>query len=586
MNLTFLRLCILIVSLLSFKPASAAYYTAVKSGNFSDTATWVGNVVPPSILDTDIVRILGGVDVTLDKNLVLKGHNTEINFLYNGLPNGSLTSLTNYIVVDSGNFRGNGVVDIDSMYVSNPNLWMSGKLTLNKLTLNNVVINPIYSVNITLHKELRLVGGESKIQRSAVKVFFDANADVVYDGGILGVIPGALDVSKGYNLRYMNINYVHYSFHNPNTVNEFEVAVGAGNTLRITTDVFVPKKILLTSGTLKTDGFKLTFGPDCTVAPGGTASISGTSTTSINIQSLADTFGTLRFSGAIGTVIVDSNTNVFLGSDLAISKFFRLNNGKVWLGDNNIEIANTATMMGGNDSVYIVTNGAGKLVQQVQHLGDVFYPVGTANHYLPAAVASNSGNVYTNVGVNVTDTVFSYGTVGFDLGVSRSVVAARWLVSGADNTVDYNLTPYWTSAAEKNGFNSGACFVSNYIATGWDVPTAAASQQTGNMKNIKRTAIDKWGAFIVADGNAFTSVEKAANVAKNVNTYPNPALNTVYLSGLTEAMQKATMYDITGKCVYSGRLNASDNMINISLLPSGIYKVVLDNGATSTFAKQ
>ena len=80
MNLTFLRLCILIVSLLSFKPASAAYYTAVKSGNFSDTATWVGNVVPPSILDTDIVRILGGVDVTLDKNLVLKGHNTEINF--------------------------------------------------------------------------------------------------------------------------------------------------------------------------------------------------------------------------------------------------------------------------------------------------------------------------------------------------------------------------------------------------------------------------------------------------------------------------------------------------------------------------
>lgn len=587
MKLTFIKTLVATALFLISHSSGATTYIAIKSGNFSDTATWYGNVVPPATLDANWIRIPGGVTVNLDRNIILNSRYSRIEFFYNGTPWGKIVSTSNnYIAVDSGDIRGQGNIDIDSMYVGNLSFPMSGTLALNKFTINAIEINPVYSINIKIRKELRLAGGDSKITRSAAVVELDTNADIVYTGGIVAIGPNSLDVSKGYNLRYTSINYVHHSFPNVNTLNEFEVAVGAGNTLRMTADMLIPKKLLLTSGSLKTDGYRLIFAPGSTIVPGGDGVITGTTATNVIVQSTAASFGPVRFSGATGTVKVESNTNVLLGSGLFISNLLELKTGNIQLNGNNIELSSAATIIGGTDTSYIITNDGGSLKQHIHGSMGALYPVGTSQHYAPVFIGNNTANAYADLGINVSDTVFANGTYGYDLASVRPVVNSCWTVTGTGSQVDYNITPQWRSAEEKNGFNAAACFVSQYTNNGWDTAVATAAGNSGNMKTVTRNLVNRFGKFIVANSNTFTSVTAFAGNDNAIKLYPNPANDIIFINAPALHNTEAGIYNIAGTHIRAVTLKSGINSIDISGLKNGMYLLRCDDGTSTKFVKQ
>ncbi|MBW7913550.1 MAG: T9SS type A sorting domain-containing protein [Taibaiella sp.] len=583
MNLTFFRLSAIVILLTLAKPSQGSWFTAKKSGFFSDTATWYGNVVPPTVLGSNSIRIPSGINVSLDVDIILNNQYSEIEFFHTGGSPGKIISTTNnHISIHDGNIRGLGTIDIDSMYVGIPSFRMSGTLNLNKLALSGTEMIPDYSIQTNIRKELRLAGGTSKFIYSSVTVALDTNADLVYGGGILATIPNSLDVSKGYNLRYTSISYVHHTFKNVNTLNEFEVAVGAGNTLRLTADVFVPKKLLLTSGSLKTDGYTLTFGPDSGIEPGGNGNITGTNATRIVVQSTLPHFGVIRFSGNIGNFEIQSNTNVELGTDLFISNSMSLQSGRLILNDNNVSLAQAAGITGGSDVSYIITNGKGQLKQHIPAGGNKVYPVGSMQHFAPVTLGNNAVSNYPDIGVNVSDTVFSHGTTGFDLVNTFAIINSAWTVSGNLSNVDLSIEPVWSGANEKNGFNANSCFVSHYTNGGWDVLPGTAATITGAQKSIRRSPVQNFGVFTVADNNTRLSVHDNTSGREEITVYPNPATDNIRITCNGDGIKNASIYDMSGRAVKTFQLGRGTTNIDISTLSNGIYQVSC-NGYTNGF---
>ncbi len=573
MNLTFLKLSAIVIFLTSIQTSYAAGFAAKKSGFFSDTATWYGNVVPPTTLGMNSIVIPPGINVSLDRDLILNDQYSEIEFFSGGTPGKIISTTSNYISINNGNVLGFGTIDIDSMYVGIPDFRMSGTLNLNKLTLNGTELMPNYSIKANIRKALTLAGGTSKFAYSSVTVALDTNADMIYAGGILATIPNVLDLSKGYNLRYTTISYVHNSFQNVNTLNEFEVAVGAGNTLRLTADVFVPKKLLLTSGSLKTDGYTLTFGPGSGIEPGGNGNITGTNATRIVVQSTLPQFGVIRFSGSIGNFEIQSNTNVELGTDLFISNLLSLQSGRMMLNDKNLVLSQTANITGGSDVSYIITNGKGQLKQHIPAGSNKVYPVGTIQHFAPATLGNNDAGNYPDIGMSVSDTVYSHGTYGFDMANTFSVVNSSWTVSGNISNINLSIEPVWSGANEKNGFDASACFVSRYTNGAWDVLPGVAATTTGNMKSVRRSPINNFGIFAVADNNTRLSVLNTTSGRTEITLHPNPAKNFIHINFNGDGVKNAIIYDMGGRAVKTIQPDRGMTTIDISTLSNGVYHI-------------
>jgi len=76
-----------------------------------------------------------------------------------------------------------------------------------------------------------------------------------------------------------------------------------------------------------------------------------------------------------------------------------------------------------------------------------------------------------------------------------------------------------------------------------------------------------------------------------VNIFPNPASDFITISNLSEKSGSPLLLEITdisGKNVYSGYLVSSENSINISEIPSGLYfvKIFSENNQASPIVRK
>jgi len=133
---------------------------------------------------------------------------------------------------------------------------------------------------------------------------------------------------------------------------------------------------------------------------------------------------------------------------------------------------------------------------------------------------------------------------------------------------------------------------SNYYWTFGDGDTSSQINPThAYLKNgiytVRLTATDKNGctsSYQTNDTVNYTGIKiPTANSA--INIYPNPATSTLNIESTTNPIQFITVFDITGKEVYSlENLNTLNQSIPVANLPSGIYliKAGFDNGSYMT----
>lgn len=193
------------------------------------------------------------------------------------------------------------------------------------------------------------------------------------------------------------------------------------------------------------------------------------------------------------------------GGNITLSGTLALTSGRLLLGANNI--TTSSAVSGYSSANYIVTNGTGALT--INNIGPggltgaVFFPVGTAASYTPAAIANTGAldnfSVRTIAGVYASYTV---GNVPIGAPISNNVVNSTWFVSETSpGGSDASLIVQWNAADELFGFVRSAVTLSHYTGGSWD-PMTLTGAGGGNPYFVTRNNITTFSPFGVGNSNS------------------------------------------------------------------------------------
>jgi len=189
---------------------------------------------------------------------------------------------------------------------------------------------------------------------------------------------------------------------------------------------------------------------------------------------------------------VDNSMGVLLVTDLTIPGDLTLTSGLFSLGAFDLQVK--GAISGGSSTVYVRTNGVGRLLQTVP-AGSVFFPVGNGS-YNPATLA-NTGTTDT-LSVRVADQVLLGGDTGPP--VMEKVVNRTWFIE--ENVAGgsmLNITLQWDVADEFMDFKADECYGAHFTGGGWVVNTPEDASMT---RSLTFTNITSLSPFSIASQGA------------------------------------------------------------------------------------
>ena len=223
---------------------------------------------------------------------------------------------------------------------------------------------------------------------------------------------------------------------------------------------------------------------------------------------------------------VNNGNHLILNDGIIVSaQIDLLNNGSIELGNNNLVLTPSATILNFDASHFIITNGAGSLQQEVG-AATVFFPIGNST-YNPATL-NNIGTV-DNFSARVEDRVWDFGTTGTpetqDI-VNRSWHITESIIGGSSST----LTVQWDAPQELPGFDRNQSGVAHFNGFLWDHPLAyTGANSLGGSFTQTKTGIRDFSPFAVEDINETLPIELLFFEAHRLDK------NNVQLSWATES---------------------------------------------------
>lgn len=349
----------------------------------------------------------------------------------------------------------------------------------------------------------------------------------------------------------------------------------------------------LTNGKLDLNGKNLTL--NGTFMQSTTAWIIANTSSELALNLTSVTQNTLYFDNAsaasqtLGKLKINTQgaNSVVLGSKLIISNELSFLQGKLELGNGDLEIMPSASITGYDDAKYVITsdNASGVLIQNVASGGAyVTFPVGLSSNYSPAYVQQTATGTSGN---------FSAKCHTLTGSATLKAVNRTWMVEGMGiTTVDANLKFGWKAAAEVNAFDRTNAYVSHYTSGAWDV-TAAASATAGvnTTFELSRTGLTSLSPFAVVENGQPVGIKEIAKIT-GVELYPNPSKDVINIKVLnTSDEYQYELIDFTGRTVLSTSNANSVNKFDVANLSAGCYFVKITNLAdnkttTKRFVKQ
>ena len=256
----------------------------------------------------------------------------------------------------------------------------------------------------------------------------------------------------------------------------------------------------------------------------GTLSIGGNLP---SIGFLTPAGGTVEYNGTTpqqiagytyNNVSINNSAGTSLDSDATVNGTLSLLAGKLTLGAHSMTIGIGGSITGASSSQYIVADGAGTLVQNVNTFGPIQFPIGTANSYDPMSIRAGAGS--DNFFVSII------GSVSPPIGANSQCVQRTWVISEGflGGNGDLIMTFQWNQADEGSMFDrvSGVCW--RYASGSW--------AQNGTLSGISGTdpyiasvsAVTGVGSFTIGNPSAVSVHEEHAvpvGFALKQN-YPNP----------------------------------------------------------------
>lgn len=281
------------------------------------------------------------------------------------------------------------------------------------------------------------------------------------------------------------------------------------------------------------------------------------------IESIASTTvtysagGTLTYSGAGAQTSTDlefptingpanltiNNTNgVNLHAARTVSGTLTLTTGTLSLGANNLTVSSTGSISGGSSTSYIVTDGAGKLTQNVGASTAKLFPIGASTtSYDPVSLTPTTS---TDVAVNVGTTLPAIAPAGFNY-----------------NPKVWDITPTTASSTSITLTPSAAIATSVADCIGHYINSAYVNVNVSRTDNSYTATFDTFSPFVTGTTDLGTSFAqtKIDGVSFDGQTVLNPT------------HQSLQVFDATGRFV----LSSTDN-INMNSRSKGIY--IVKNG--------
>jgi len=483
----------------------------------------------------------------------------------------------------------NMIVSAGTMFQSNSAsniLLQSGSVITSGFTfepassVNMLTIDHSGSGNVKLNSPLiilgavRLLDGSLSLENTSVLEMGSGSIILVEDGA-LTTNGGNFDGTQSYNLAYVGGTLTTGIEFTGAGLNDVEIDLN-NNTEEINfgSSGQIDGHLNLLVGVFDLAGFDLTLNGTIDQQP--TSLIKGNVVSDLILNLNASGNEIIRFHPSNQTLkkmtanILGSGI-IILGSDLIIKTELTMAQGKIDIDGYDLIIEAGGTIVGYSDTKYIIARGSGHLQMYVA-AGSTYtvFPVGTSANYSPASIQQTVGSSSGNFMVNLFNGVYTGGTVGTNVALTKSVVNRTWNIESQTGLIiDMNLKLGWLVAAEVNGFDRTNAYISHY-STNWDTYTASpAMVGLNNTYELERTGIMSLSPFAVTDENSSLKVNEE-NGLLMINIYPNPCAEIISVNYENNSGQFVyQVSDISGKTF--DLVNDGSNQFDVSFLCSGVY---------------
>ncbi|MDX2001486.1 MAG: T9SS type A sorting domain-containing protein [Chitinophagales bacterium] len=462
----------LLVGLFTATTAHAATYTAVNSGTWSSTSTWLGGSAPGNNLNNDAIIINSGVTVTLDQSINLDGALSSFTL------NGSLTtSNSSDIMLNDGSLSGNGSLTVDELtFGSSAIVLFTGNADVQTLHTSGSLLQ--IATSLMVHQMVEFTGGIFSLNNSG-SLSLSSNANIHINGGQLVLNGGTFIGGSAYN--------VSYSGSNANTGIELTGAglqnvtinlSGSNNQVSLNNDLTLDGTLTLTQGSLNLNGNDLTINGNLSAMGNGT--ISGNNSSNITFNGSGSINGMLRFANGSQTinnltVNLSSNGTLMLGSDVMINGTLMLTAGSLSLNgydlsiDGDISATGTGTITG-NSGSNISIQSSGSLT------GSLTFTNGSSTIQDLTIDASGTGMV--NLGSDLTIT----GTL--------TLTDGQLGLNGNDLTINGNIAAGGTGTIAGNGSSNLTLNISGNLGGDLDFTSGASTLNNLSINSSGNGMID------------------------------------------------------------------------------------------------